>query len=208
MSFPTRALALLAATAAALPVRADPRPQRAELFVVPLACEQFWKVPGPDDSPAMWNQLISFGGCMEDAHLGRVERSEDLVPLVDRLSARLQVAMQFYLGAARFGDASVALRAVYHIGLAEVALMTRARSSIPRASPRYAELHAELEPLLRPAAHLAIVAFAGVEQLAADAPDAARDEMSRSFVRSAHRLRVALQRDWPDALPDFLVASP
>jgi len=52
--------------------RADVTPSR-ELVVIPSECAKYWSIPGGVESPAGWNQLLSFAACVQDATVARIE---------------------------------------------------------------------------------------------------------------------------------------
>ena len=109
-------VSLLAVAALAAPARAD-------------ECGQFWSFPGGVSSPAGWDALISFASCTQDRRVYLVEDAGELEGLVNALEDALAPSMQLYAAAIEQGPPDVQLRAAYHVGLAQIAMMTRARAS-------------------------------------------------------------------------------
>jgi hypothetical protein len=141
-----------------------------------------------------WNQLLSLAACVQDARIERVDAAEELAPMVDGLTRGLAPSMLIYLDAIEHGPRSVQLRAAYQVGLAHVALVTRARACLatrgrlvrdPDAGARVAALRAGLEPLLRRAGRTAWISFAVIVRAAADDPALVADPVAAAVVRQA-----------------------
>lgn len=181
----------------------DDRRMRYEM--VPDECMPFWLISGGPDSPMAWNQALSFGACIQDASVERISRLDELAGLADRLQDALDPALHIYSQMLVRGPGPVKLRAAFQIGMAEVSLMTRARSSIvppadlatsSAAMTRYGKLHEALEGQLREQARLAWIAFTIVERAAADDPAMAPDEVTRNMVRAARVMARQLAKSW------------
>ncbi len=207
---------VLIVVALAGPARAD-GPPPPDVVVIPAACAAYWFVPGSEDSPAGWNQALSFAACVQDTSIEQVDDPAQLPALVEELTERLVDVMPFYLAALARGPGPIQLRAAYQIGMVHLSLLVRARASIvppaalgtgPKAAARHRELHARLEPLLARSARIALLSFMAVERAAAAHPQLAPDEVARSMVRSAHQMAIALRRDWPDAAVRELALAP
>ncbi|HET9990778.1 MAG TPA: hypothetical protein VFQ65_19745, partial [Kofleriaceae bacterium] len=115
------------------------------------------------------------------------------------LSTKLAPTVKFYLLALRRGPAQLALRDVYLIGLAHVALLTRARAAIvvpdlhdETAARAFAFAHATLEHELEPFGQTAWLVFATIDRAAKENPELVLDEVDRGVVRRAHELRLEL----------------
>jgi len=194
----------------------DPPDPQHDIMVIPAACAAYWVIPGGDDSPAGWNQALSFAACVQDASIEQVDDPAQLPALVEQLTDRLSAVMPFYFAALERGPGPIQLRAAYQIGMAHLSLLVRARASIvatadPRtsatAAARLRELHARLEPLLARSARVALVSFMVVERAAATHRQLAPDDVTAYMVRSAHQLVIRLRRDWPDAAVRELVLA-
>lgn len=181
------------ALAIAGPARADDIAVPPEPEIVPIECTQFRTIPTRTAPPAAWDAMISFAACIQDARVYRIEHEEELAAFVQQLQTGLEPSIRFYVEAIKHAPDRVKLRAVYYVGLGQVALMTRARSSI--TSPA---LRAPLEALLEPHAKLAYLLFAGIDDAATSDPDLASDVVSRYMVRSARELAALLRTRWPE----------
>lgn len=201
------------------PARADGDTDlRRDMVVIPAECAPYWFIPGGDDSPAGWNQVLSLAACVQDASIAMVDDPAQLPDLVEQLTDRLILVMPFYFAALERGPGPIQVRAAYQIGMAHLALLTRARASIiaaadmkpgTRAAARYRELHARLEPLLARSARIALVSFVVVERAVAMDRRLAPDPVTAYMVRSAHQMANLLRRDWADEpIREFLLASP
>jgi hypothetical protein len=176
--------------------RADDRPMSNQLVVVPSECVQYWAIPGGTESPAGWNQVLSFAACVQDATVARIEDVDEIEDLVEELQSALDPAVQIYVAAIEQGPGPVKVRAALQIAMAEAALITRARASIVApadlrtngaAAARYRELHERLEPVLEPQAMLACTLVTLVDRAVASdptlAPDGSRGTCSRRRAR-------------------------
>ncbi|HWO23612.1 MAG TPA: hypothetical protein VNO30_32950 [Kofleriaceae bacterium] len=178
--------------------------------VVPARCALFAAGEGAADSAHTWQELLSLAACLQDASVAAVGEPGELVPMVEALSRRLAPPMRIYLAALERGDALIQLRATFQIGMAYVALATRARSSIVvpagaeadgDAARRHRELHARLEPLLVPARRAAWVAFRAIDEAAAEDGTLAGSELDRGMIRAAREMLPALRDAAPGAEP-------
>jgi hypothetical protein len=187
-----RLLAPALAVALAFPAlaRAD-EGSGAQVVLVSADCGQFWSYPGGDDSPAAWDAVISLASCIQDRRVRVVAGADDLGALVAELREALAPSLELYATAIADGPAPVKLRAAYHVGLAQVAMMTRARTSLASS-----DLRTSLEPLLEPHAELAYYIFTTIHRAAADDPSLARDVVTQYMVRSAGQLAGALRHRW------------
>jgi hypothetical protein len=182
-----------------------------ELIVLPPGCATFAEIPavrssdGPDSERA-WRQLLSLAACMQDSSLGAAGVPEQLAAMVEDLSERLAPSMMIYVNALARGDAPTQLRAAFYIGMAYVALSTRARSSIAvladpadgASANRHDELHARLELLLAAARRAAWFAFRAIDEAAAADGAFAANEVERNMVCAAREMLPALR----DAAPE------
>jgi hypothetical protein len=168
---------------------------------IPPECEAYAAGTASDQGQA-WNQLLSFAGCVQDATIPRITDQAQLRPVVDRLHDELAPSITLYLEAIEHGPPAIRLRAAYAAGMANIALVTRLRSSLVApadrsdgaAVARYRALHDELEPLLLRARRTAWVAFAAVDRLAAQEPSAARDPVTRHAVAAARAMLEQMNR--------------
>jgi hypothetical protein len=200
-------------------VFADEVPRSAELVNVPEECVQYWSIPTGAEARAAWDQVLSFAACIQDASVARIERADQLPGFVEQLHVALTPSVMFYVAAIERGPWHVKIRAAYQLGMAHVALMTRARSSIAKpaesdaaAAAASSELHARLEPLLERHAKLAHVLFSAIERVVATDPSVASDAVTQNMVRSARQLADVLGKSWsiPRELPEAppMLASP
>jgi hypothetical protein len=163
---------------------------------IPIECDRYRDVPGGSESPVGWDHLLSFGACIQDASIVRIDDPEELRQQIDDLADALDPALQLYLRAVEYGPPPIKLRASYQIALAMVALITRARSSIvapqdlmtnTAAAAKYRALHAQLESRLTPAAYVAATGFHLIDKAATENPSLAADPVTKPMVRSARR---------------------
>lgn len=182
---------------------------------VPLRCAPFAPHPFsiPFDRPTSvqgWQQLLSFAACAQDASAAAVEDPGELAAMVEEMSRRLALPMLIYLDALEHGEAPVQLRATFQIGMAYLALGTRARSALaappdlatdPAAATRYCQLHARLESLLAPARHAARIAFEAIDEAAGQEATLVADAVDRNMVAMARQMLPALRDADPDAPP-------
>ncbi|HEX7942994.1 MAG TPA: hypothetical protein VF488_14370 [Gemmatimonadaceae bacterium] len=176
-----------------------------DLAFVPARCARYWAIPGGIASPAAWNQALSFAACVQDTTVARVDDVDRLPDLVDQLETLSTPALQVYLAVIEDAPGPVKVRATLQIALAQVALITRARSSIAappdlatnRASYlRYRELHARLEPLLEQPARFACKLIMVIDHEVTLDPSLARDVVTRNMVSSAREQAVLLRKVW------------
>ena len=172
-----------------------------DVIEIPPECEAYAAGTALDENQA-WNQLLSFAGCVQDATIPRITERAQLGPMVDRLHHALAPALVLYLEAIEHGPPGIRLRAAYAAGMANIALVTRLRSSLAApadwsdgaAVARYRALHDELEPLLLRARRTAWVAFAAVDRAAALEPSVARDPVVRHAVATARAMLEQMNR--------------
>jgi hypothetical protein len=169
---------------------AEPAEDPTQLVFIPPRCAAFWSVPGGPGSPAAWNAALSFAACIQDASIHRIDRADQLDGFVEQLQISLDPAIVFYVAAIEQAPPAIKLRAAYHIGIGQVALITRARTSI--ASPALRE---PLEQLLEPHAEIAHMMFSAIERAARNDPRIADDVVTRNMVRSAQSLAALLRRN-------------
>ena len=174
-------------------------------LLVPAECARYWSVPGGITSPAAWNQALSFAACLQDATIARVDDVDRLPDLVDQLEKALVPALQVYLAVIEEAPGPMKVRAGLQFAMAEVALITRARSSItappdlatnPVSYTRYRELHARLEPWLERSARLACQLIMVIDREVTLDPSLVPDVVARNLVRSAREQAVLLRKVW------------
>jgi len=174
--------------------------------LVPAECARYWSIPGGITSPVAWNQALSFAACLQDATIARVDDVDRLPGLVDQLEKSLVPALQVYLAVIEEAPGPMKVRATLQLAMAQVALITRARSSI--AAPpdpatnwasytRYRELHARLEPWLEPPAKFAIKLITVIDREVTLDPSLAPDVVTQNMVSLARAQAVLLQKVWP-----------
>lgn len=191
-----------------------------QLVVIPGECVQFVSIPGGGESPAGWNQVLSFAACIQDATTARIEDADELEDFVDELQSALEPALELYVAAVEQGPGPIKVRAALQIAMAEAALITRARSSIPApsalrsnadAAARHRVLHERLEPLLEPQATFVCLLVAMVDRAVAREPALARDVVTRTLLASALRVAAQLRKSWSipeDVEARALIAAP
>lgn len=199
-----RICVVLATTVSLIGVAGADEVRRAPGFVlIPPDCVQFLSMPGGSESPAVWNQVLSLGACIQDSTVMNVDRVEHLADMVNELDISLAPAIEVYMSAIDGGPKYVQVRAALQVAMAEVALIVRARSSIAtpsnlandrKAAARYRELHARLEPLLEPAARLTCILIARIDQEVAREPSLVADAVTRGLLASAREAAVQLRR--------------
>lgn len=174
--------------------------------LVPARCARYWTIPGGIASPAAWNQALSFAACLQDATIARVDDVDRLPDLVDQLENALVPALQVYLVVIQDAPGPVKVRATLQLAMTQVALITRARSSIavppdlatnPASYLRYRELHARLEPWLESPARFAIKLIMVIDREVTLDPSLAPDVVTRNLVSLARAQAVLLQKVWP-----------
>jgi hypothetical protein len=163
---------------------------------IPSACTQFWPA---DDEPG-WDGSLSFTACMQDATVPLIESPEQAAPVVAELVQRIAPAMRMYLLGLARGPQELQLRAAFQLGLAHVALITRARSAVPRppdlgdeaAARNYAATHAAVEHELEPFAQSAWLIFAAIDRATLLDRGLVVTEVDRLIAIRAQELRAAL----------------
>jgi hypothetical protein len=164
----------------------------------PLECRPFAIGPADArDARAEWQRVLSLAACLQDGSTSRVDDPLQLEELVAGMSRRLELPMSIYFAALEEAPASIQLRAAFQIGMAHVALTTRARSSIAAppdraALPRHRQLHDQLEPLLLPARQVAWTSFATIDRAAAQSSSLASDAVARHMIATARANLAAL----------------
>jgi hypothetical protein len=210
---------LLASSATAAPDARISEPQERGtpegwIEAIPVRCAPFAPHPfslpleRPTSVPG-WQQLLSFAACAQDASAAATDDPGELAPMVEEMSRRLALPMLIYLDALEHGDAPVQLRATFQIGMAYVALGTRARSALsappdlndPAAATRYCQLHARLESLLAPARHAALIAFQAIDEAAGQEATLVADDVERNIVAMARQMLPSLRDADPEAPP-------
>jgi hypothetical protein len=176
-----------------------------DLALVPAKCARYWPIPGGIASPAAWNQALSFAACVQDATVARVDDVDRLPDLVDQLEMASAPALQVYLTVIEDAPEPVKVRAALQIAMAQVSLITRARSSI--AAPpdlatnrtsylRYRELHTHLEPWLARPARFAYKLIMAIDHEVTLDPSLAPDVVTRNMVSSARKQAALLRKAW------------
>ena len=174
-------------------------PERPPLVIVdpeltPDECHAFAAIPEDAREPLVFasQQALSFAACLLDnAAAARVGDTGALAGMVEELTTNSAPAMMVYLVALEHAPPALQLRVAYQLGAANVAIMTRARSSLTAASarlatsPRYVKLRGQLEPLLDAAHRRAAASFLLVEHLAHDMPELAHDPVAAYMIRHA-----------------------
>jgi hypothetical protein len=198
---------------------ADVPPSR-QLVVIPSECAQYWSIPGGAESPAGWNQVLSFAACVQDATVAQIEDVDELADLVDELQSALDPALQLYVAAVEQGPGPIKIRATLQIAMAEAALITRARMSIvvpsdlrtsAVAAARYRELRERLEPLLEPQARFACTLVDVVDRAVAGEPGLVTDPVTRNLLAFARQVAAQLRKSWSipeDLETETLIAAP
>jgi len=165
------------------------RPAHGEDDRVPERCEIFRVVHLDRTDP--WSQILSFASCMQDASIAPVTTLGEVAPMVETLTHRMRPAIGVFLQVLERAPAEYQIRAAHLIGTAYIALMVRARASIPAAGPHGRVFRAALEPELAPAAQIAFTAFATL----------ARVDHEGKIFTNARAMRDLLARDWPELVP-------
>jgi hypothetical protein len=191
-----------------------------DLAFVPAKCARYWSIPGGMTSPAAWNQALSFAACVQDATVARVDDVDRLPDLVDQLETASTPALQVYLAVIEDAPGPVKVRATLQIAMAQVALITRARSSIAappdlatnRASYiHYRELHVRLEPWLEQPARFAYKLITVIDHEVTLDPSLAPDVVTRKMMSSAREQVALLRKLWSiphDEADTHLVIAP
>jgi hypothetical protein len=192
-------LACIALVAAAGPASAD---ESHTFVIVPMDCASYWQWRG--DTGEQWNRFLSFAACAQDASVRAVDDLDQLPTLVEDLQAPLVPTLELYLTAVQRGPGPVKIRAGFQMAMTQVALITRARSSIkvpdiwtdPFAAARFERLHAELEPRLEESAFLSWMLLLAVDRGITENPSLASDPVVRNMGRMARQLVIEIGRSW------------
>jgi hypothetical protein len=192
-------LAFIAIVVVAGPARAD---ESWRSVIVPMDCAVYFGMQ--EDGAEDWNRWLSFAACAQDASVGEIDDVAQLPGLVEDLQASLVPTLGLYMAAVKRGPGPVKLRAAFQMAMTQVALITRARSSIkapdiwtdPSAAVRFEQLHTELEPLLEEPAFLAWILFGGIDRLVTENRSLAPDPVTRNMARMARELATELGQSW------------
>jgi len=169
--------------------------------VTPDECHVYAAIPEDARDPMAFasQQALSFAACLLDTSTTfRIDEPKGLPRLVEELTNMSAPAMMVYLVALEHAPPSLQLRVAYQLGVANVALLTRARSSIAAPKPelaahaRYSKLRGMLEPLLVPVSRRAAASFVLVDKIARDMPELADDPVAAYMIRSARAMFVGL----------------
>ena len=172
---------------AGLPAQAAPARRH-----IPAACRQFTWVPRDARGDTLgWNQVMSLGGCMQDNALATATTTAQIDAMVEHFSHNLALPTWLYLRALKSGPGPVQLRAVYQLGMLQIALMVRTRASLPARDRR---LHDVLERRLAKYERIAWIAFDAVDRAAKEDPSLTPDPVTRGMVRSARTMLRTLPR--------------
>ena len=198
-------------------VSGSARADESRRFVItPVECASYYELRG--HSPQDWNSWLSFAACAQDASVGEIAAVDQLPGLVEDLQASLVPTLELYLAAVQRGPGPVKIRASFQMAMAQVALITRARSSIKaparwtdsRATVRFERLHAELEPLLEESALLAWRLMWAIDRTVTETPALAPDPVTRHMARMARDIAAELGESWTfprqPELPPLLAA--
>jgi len=198
-----RSLVVLACLASAAPAFADDD-ETHTIDVDDPRCAAY--VPKElDESMRAWDQVLSFSACIQDSTVGRIGDDEDPSVTVAMLAHKLSPAMALYFATIQHGPSWVQVRAAYEIGLAHVALMTRARASLvspdlragPEAVQRNREQHALLEAAIARYGETAWMVFAAIDRAARQDPALAADPVTRYMVWSSRQMLEVLAEHAP-----------
>lgn len=182
--------------------------------VLSAECLQY-APPSQLGHPLYWDLRLSLAACVQDASVLPIDSPLDVEPMISELTLRLGPAMMVWRDALDRGPPVVQLRAAFHIGLATVAMMTRARRALG-APPQFSKVDAaerervlrvRLEPYLTPSKQVAFAAFSLIDSIAREAPEFELDPVHRSMVRAARMILPTL--DLPsDTKPRVAGAGP
>ncbi len=160
---------------------------RAEL---PSACRPYASLPADaQDDILAWHQSLSLAACVTDSAIPSVRTADDLEPMVRELYRALVPAISVYLIALEHGPGDVQLRAAYHIGMAYVNVVVRARTATPAA------LRADLEPVLERPLHSARLVFAALVEAATTEPDLVTDPVTAHMIVDAKAILEILPEE-------------
>ena len=176
---------------------------------IPARCQIYTQIPADARESGMaWNQLLSFAACVEDTS-AVVGTSDDIEQLVENMAHALAPSLALYLQAIQKEPAPVQIRAAYHVGMAYLGLVTRARASITaphdlkneKAMAEYRDKHAKLEKLLAPALKACRMTFVVIVAAVKQDPSIATDPMTRDIVLKAAEM-IKLLPELPDDEPE------
>lgn len=188
-----RSLLVLAFVLAAAPAFAD----ESVIDVEDQRCAAY--VPAElDESMRAWDQVLSFAACIQDSSVGRIGEDEDPSVTVATLVHKLSPAMALYFASIQHGPSWVQVRAAYEIGLAHVALLTRARASLPSSAG--AEQRERLEAAVARYAETAWMVFAAIDRAARQDTAMATDPVTRYMVSDSRHMLDVLSEHAPTEL--------
>ena len=193
---------LVAARAQGASAVNDDTAEGEQAILIPTECLQFRAAAENGADEALWDAMLSFAACVQDASIYSVDSVEMLPVLVDKLEEAGTPSFQFSVGVLEHAPEHVKVRAAYALALGEVALMTRARMSLETP-----ELRGQLEQLLDTHAQLAYVIFSAIDEVAQEAPETATDPVNQAIVRSSRQLAAALRTRWPETVAQELTFS-
>jgi hypothetical protein len=156
---------------------------------LPMQCARFVPVDPDDDSPKAWNGALSFAACTQDTTLAPIATVDDVGPAVDRLARRLSPTASMYLIALELGPDYLRIRAAYHLGLAQLAMIVRARRSVVTTDPA---VRAALEDALVPYLQASWLVFATLDEAARADPAIEVTELDPALIVRARQLRHEL----------------
>jgi hypothetical protein len=173
-------------------VRADDAAPAALAVIVPEECKEFVPPPFSKD-PAFWDRWLSLASCVLDVETPRVSHPFEVPDMIEYLTLAYQPSILMWQRALERAPLETQLRAGYHIGLAMVAYMTQARSSLaapddmpkPQATKREVLLRERVEPLLAIPKRLAWTAFRAISDHAIVHSEFEKNPVHRAMVRSA-----------------------
>jgi hypothetical protein len=153
-------------------------------------------VPAEGDvSMRAWDQVLSFAACIQDTTISRIAEDEDPSVTVAMLAHKLSPAIALYFASIQHGPSWVQLRGAYEIGMAHVALMTRARASLPASAS--AEQRERLEEAIARYAETAWMVFAAIDRAAREDPAMTPDAVTRYMVTDARHMLDVLAEHAP-----------
>jgi len=176
---------------------------------IPARCQIYTHIPADARESGMaWNQLLSFAACVEDTR-AVVGTSGDIEQVVQDMAHALAPSLALYLQAIEKGPGPVQIRAAYHVGMAYIGLVTRARATITaptdlkneKAMAEFRDKHAKLEKLLAPALKACRMTFVVIVAAAKQDPSIISDEVTRSIVLKAAEM-IRLLPELPDDEPE------
>lgn len=151
-----------------------------------------------DESMRAWDQVLSFAACIQDSTVGHIAEDEDPSVTVALLAHKLSPAMALYFASIQHGPSWVQVRAAYEIGMAHVALVTRARASLPSSAS--VEQRERLEAAVARYGETAWMVFAAIDRAARQDPAMSADPVTRYMVSDAHRMLDVLGEHAPTEL--------